>query len=216
MAFLLPPWLDQLLINPCCPRCKKSNNERKLCISCRRSLALEVEGSNGQCPLPWWALGSYEGGLRQQLLQLRKQRNHQLVKALARMLLQLIPDLGVPLLITAIPEKRAGGFSMPWQMAEVIAQEGGHQLVKALARNRACLGQHHLNRKQRLSNLQGVFRCVEPAKEKLQPLLLVDDILTTGATALAAMEALEQAGHGLLGIACLARTPAAKNKGQVG
>ncbi|NDE22493.1 MAG: hypothetical protein EBZ96_06430, partial [Synechococcaceae bacterium WB9_3_282] len=79
-----------------------------------------------------------------------------------------------------------------------------------------CLGQHHLNRKQRLSNLEGVFHCVVPAGQQLQPLLLVDDILTTGATALAAMAALEKAGHGLLGLACIARTPAPKKQEWVG
>ena len=216
MALLLPPWLDQLLIKPNCPCCKKATADRKLCLNCRRGLALEVDGANGQYPLPWWALGSYEGGLRHQLLQLRKQSDPQLITALGRLLYQLIPNLGVSLLVTAIPERRAGGFSMPWAIAEVIAQEGGHQLVKALARNRACLGQHHLNRKQRQSNLDGVFRCVLPAKAELQPLLLVDDILTTGATATAAMVALEQVGHGLLGLACLARTPAPKKQEWVG
>jgi predicted amidophosphoribosyltransferase len=57
---------------------------------------------------------------------------------------------------------------------------------------------------------------VLPAKAELQPLLLVDDILTTGATATAAMVALEQVGHGLLGLACLARTPAPKKQEWVG
>jgi len=152
-------------------------------------------------------LGSYEGGLRQQLLQLRKQNNQQLVQALGRQLHAQIPNLGVPLLVTAIPERRPRQGSMPWQLARAIANAGGHKLIKALERQRACLGQHHLNRKQRLSNLEGVFHCVVPAGQQLQPLLLVDDILTTGATALAAMAALEKAGHGLVGVSLLSPTP---------
>lgn len=216
MTLLLPPWLDGLLLKASCPRCQRQTENRKLCISCRRSLALEIEGSQGQWPLPWWALGSYEGGLRHQLLQLRKQNNQQLVQALGRQLHDQIPNLGVPLLVTAIPERRPRRGSMPWQLAKAIANAGGHKLIKALERRRACLGQHHLNRKQRLSNLDGVFHCVVPAGQQLQPLLLVDDILTTGATALAAMAALEKAGHGLLGLACIARTPAAKKQESVG
>jgi predicted amidophosphoribosyltransferase len=42
----------------------------------------------------------------------------------------------------------------------------------------------------------------------------VDDILTTGSTAAAAMACLEDSGHGLLGLACLARTP--RRKGAAG
>ena len=45
------------------------------------------------------------------------------------------------------------------------------------------MGQHHLNRSQRLGNQCGSFRCTSAGRGSLW---LVDDILTTGATALAA------------------------------
>jgi hypothetical protein len=63
-----------------------------------------------------------------------------------------------------------------------------------------------------LSNQQGAFR-LQPsqrpalARLKRQPIWLVDDILTTGATALAAAAALEGEGLKVMGLLCLARTP---------
>lgn len=157
--------------------------------------------------MPWWSLGPYQGAWREELLRLKRQPDRRLVEGLARQLLTLLPDLGVPLLIAAIPPRRKGRCDLPQALARAVAHQGGHRLLAALDRQRASLGQHHLNRCQRLGNLQQVFRCLHPAGDKLQPLLLVDDILTTGSTAAAAMACLEDSGHGLLGLACLARTP---------
>jgi len=66
------------------------------------------------------------------------------------------------------------------------------------------VGQHHLNRRQRLGNQRGSFRCPTAGRA---PLWLVDDILTTGATALAAAEVLEARGWAVQGLLCLGRTP---------
>ena len=202
------------MLQPCCPRCRRPAGQRNLCLPCRRQLLLDADGLQGQLPLPWWSLGSYEGAWRQELLKLKRHPEPRLVDGLARQLLGLLPDLGVPLLVVAIPPRRRGRRDLPDTLARALARQGGHRLVTALDRGRACLGQHHLNRQQRLTNLHQVFRCLQPAAGALQPLLLVDDILTTGSTAAAAMACLEDSGHGLLGLACLARTP--RRKGAAG
>ena len=82
-----------------------------------------------------------------------------------------------------------------------------------LQRTRVGLSQHHLNRSQRQTNLIGAFRARphNPATA-LTSVWLVDDILTTGATALAARQALEEAGHGVAGLICLGRTPARQRR----
>ena len=46
----------------------------------------------------------------------------------------------------------------------------------------------------------------------LSSVWLVDDILTTGSTALAARQALEEAGHHVAGLICLRRTPAKERR----
>jgi hypothetical protein len=71
-------------------------------------------------------------------------------------------------------------------------------------------GQHHLNRAMRLENQRGAFICprrATPREARRHPVLLVDDILTSGATALNAEAALRQAGWRVHGLICLARTP---------
>ena len=76
------------------------------------------------------------------------------------------------------------------------------------------LASHHLNRSMQMHDLHGAFHAAPAPLASIQPkqgLWLVDDTLTTGATALAARNALTQAGHRVHGVICLARTPARRN-----
>ena len=67
-----------------------------------------------------------------------------------------------------------------------------------------------LSRNQRGDNLQGAFRVPEPARPALQGrrVLLVDDVITTGATANAAARALLRAGAASVDVLAFARVVA--------
>tara|TARA_B100001057_G_scaffold227620_1_gene227967 strand:+ start:2361 stop:2570 length:210 start_codon:yes stop_codon:yes gene_type:complete len=59
-----------------------------------------------------------------------------------------------------------------------------------------------------MSNLHDAFEAVDAAKQQSKTALwIVDDILTTGSTALSARTTLQQAGYKVRGLICLARTP---------
>jgi len=83
----------------------------------------------------------------------------------------------------------------------------GLRRVDLLTRSHPVLGQHHLGRRLRLANQDGAFRCQPPDEHlRRRPILIVDDILTTGATALNGALCLKAAGWPVLGLICLART----------
>ena len=89
----------------------------------------------------------------------------------------------------------------------------GRPTAELLHRTRAGLSQHHLNRRQRQTNLIGAFQAFPMDKQGAHSSVwLVDDILTTGSTALAARQALEAAGHRVAGLICLGRTPATERR----
>ena len=69
--------------------------------------------------------------------------------------------------------------------------------------------QHTLNRAQRLRNLQGAFAVDPLLVEALRGrhVVLVDDVMTTGATLHAAAQVLRQAGVAHLTALVLARAP---------
>ncbi|WP_024537284.1 ComF family protein [Comamonas badia] len=106
--------------------------------------------------------------------------------------------------------------------AERLRQRGYNQallLARALARPKVqprwlrrthdTLAQSSLNRTERLRNLRGAFAVSTQIPRDLggQHLLLVDDVMTTGATVHAAASALRQAGATSVSALVLARTP---------
>ncbi|HEY7139844.1 MAG TPA: ComF family protein [Methylomirabilota bacterium] len=78
-------------------------------------------------------------------------------------------------------------------------------LGRVLARARATLPQTQLDPEARRANVKDAFRVSRPAEVRGRHLLLVDDVLTTGATVGAATRALRAAGAAAVGVLTLAR-----------
>ena len=202
-----------LLIEPRCPICDGPWDSplppKDPCRSCLDALALPSKGLKGVQPLPWCALGPYAGPLRQLLLKLRQPRQD---KALAALVQLLSDSLSLPATAVLVPIpswKRHRSNPLPQQIALGL----GRPTAALLQRTRAGLSQHRLNKTQRQANLIGAFRASPLDKQgALSSVWLVDDILTTGSTALAARQALQEAGHRVAGLICLGRTPAKERR----
>jgi ComF family protein len=107
-------------------------------------------------------------------------------------------------------KKRERGYNQAEGICQGIALETGLDLeTQALMRIRATVSQSaaHLNRLDRSTNVRGAFRVRVPDIERLhgRPALLVDDLLTTGATLGACAEALLDAGVADIRIFSVAR-----------
>lgn len=74
----------------------------------------------------------------------------------------------------------------------------------ALRRNTANRTQTRLGRMERFQNTQRIFEVAEPEAVKDKRILLVDDVITTGATLEACAKALLEAGSKEVSIACIA------------
>jgi ComF family protein len=113
--------------------------------------------------------------------------------------------MGLPL---ARPRLAQRGYNQSDLLARALAPH--KSTVRPLLRTGHTPPQKSLNRAQRLSNLQGAF-VVEPLMtDSLRGchVLLVDDVMTSGASLGAATVALRQAGVAKVSAAVLARTPA--------
>ncbi|TVS06837.1 MAG: ComF family protein [Cyanobium sp. PLM2.Bin73] len=187
-----------------------------------RELQLPAMGLAGLEPLPWWAAGSYEGELRRYLLNLRRDPRSQRLAPLLNALVVSLKQLQAggravsarlpPPLLVAVPSWKRRSNPLPPLLAQMLGRQLGWEQGQVLVRSRPVLGQHHLGRELRWQNQQGAFRCQQGPAGRRRTVLLLDDILTTGATACAAAAALREGGWTVLGIACVARTPAANRK----
>ncbi len=90
--------------------------------------------------------------------------------------------------------RRERGYDQTRLLAEAVAACGGYPVARGvLLRVRATRPQTLLDRPGRMANVRGVFRVVEPPPDD-RPLILLDDVVTTGATVGAARAALEHSG----------------------
>jgi ComF family protein len=114
----------------------------------------------------------------------------------------LIP---IPLSFQRLSER---GFNQSLVLSQQLSREKTH--TNSLLRMRNTLAQSSLPRNERLTNLKGAF-AVAPfmaAKLRGQRILLIDDVMTSGATLNAAAQVLKQAGAAHVSALVFARTPA--------
>jgi ComF family protein len=121
------------------------------------------------------------------------------------------PTLLVPVASTA-KRLRERGYNQAELLARVVARERGMQLANVLARTGAVRTQTALQPIARGANVAGAFHVPPHASACIQDahLLLLDDVLTTGATVLECARALVLAGARHVSVITFARAPGAR------
>ena len=167
------------------------------------------------------SFGLYEGRMRDAIQALKYNRLHAASSRLGRLLAQSIAQLAgeapTELLVVPVPLHRSKHAARGFNQARALAREAIQQLRRthpewkltlapsALMRLRATESQAGLTPRQRRINVRGAFSVSDHSAVTLKHVLLVDDILTTGATARSAARALAQAGAASIWVATLAR-----------
>ncbi|HMF91588.1 MAG TPA: ComF family protein [Candidatus Angelobacter sp.] len=161
------------------------------------------------------AYGAYEGPLRDLVHILKYQRVRSAAAYLGRLLHQAMAtvELAEPALAVPVPlwkgKRRERGFNQAEEIARAFLrfrESRGIQLHTALlVRTRETASQTGLTRPQRRANLRGAFAVSQPEKLKGRNVLLVDDVMTTGATASECARVLLRAGAKQVWVATVAR-----------
>ena len=115
-----------------------------------------------------------------------------------------------PALVVAPPSSperlRERGFNPGLEIAKTVAARLAlRHSIDAVSRTRKTAPQPGLGRKARRRNLEGVFDCRLPLEGR--HVAIVDDVLTTGATADAVAAVLKRAGAARVSVWVAARTP---------
>ncbi len=110
----------------------------------------------------------------------------------------------IPLSTTRLRER---GYNQARLLAEEITRIFSIPLIdNCLIRSRHTHPQSLLEEKQRWTNIKGAFTIRQPNMLKHNNILLIDDLLTTGATTSEAAGTLKDAGAGTIGVLTLAIT----------
>lgn len=202
-----------------CPECQASVKliePDRLCSICGQNLA-----HFGVCPVcqahrPAFtasrAWAAYEGPLRKAHHRLKYQRDIALGVTFSAPMIALLQSLAWPVeLVIPVPvgiaRLRRRGYNQSSFLARPLALAMGLRYCpQALARTRETRSQVDLQLAERKENVKGAFGA-RPGLVQNRSVLVVDDIMTSGATLDACAAALKAAGAKQVFCLALARTP---------
>lgn len=194
-----------------------------LCPDCTTALA-GLRPRRAFRPLPGFpatvSAGEYAGRLRRVVLVTKERGGLSHLPLLGRLLARAVASLVLagdpvtPLVLVPVPTVRARVLERGLDLTAVLAQRAARELhgyglpvvaagVVRLAQ--APADQVGLGRQDRVANLRGAYRC--GGRVPSGSVVVVDDVVTTGATLSAVADTLRSAGVYPYGAATLADTP---------
>lgn len=198
-----------------CVGCGAAN--RELCSNCVAELqgARPLTVTSPLAGIPTYARGPYEGVLRSVLLAYKHDGSagfaRLLGEQLAHPLSYAIARAHAPPLLVAAPSRAAQVRKRGFRHVEAAVRAARHSvpdpapLVRALRSTRGRQGQVGLDAASRAANAARVaVRRTYRSSLNGREVVLVDDIMTTGATVRAAVDALRAAGARVVAVAVLA------------
>lgn len=191
-----------------CPRCALSVGPyadlRGGCAECRdHSLGFDSA----------LALGPYEGAIRELCLRLKHEHNAWLAPQLSDLFVEARRDAisHLPLDVCVVPvplhwsRRWLRGYNQAEALASGLARRLGLPVHQPLRRVIATERLAHKGRTERADVMRGVFLARAGRKLAGRTVILVDDVLTTGATCSAAAKALKKAGASRVIVVVIAR-----------
>ncbi len=198
-------------------------NTPPFCLKCSRHLT--IFNDQGFCPTclknhysfdAAWSACIYEKPLADLIYAFKYHGKTYFRKTFGELMINFIDSYQIPIqnfdMVLPIPlhavRFRERGFNQAQLLSQILSDHYGltHQ-IDILKRCKLTASQTMLEAKQRWTNVNDAFKINDSLKIADKNILIVDDLLTTAATADAASKALKGAGAAYVGILTLAITP---------
>lgn len=211
---------DPLLCGACCDDLRSIEGDA--CPQCARPLPAGMANGAATCPVcrrtrfrfeRTFALGAYSGLLREAVLRMKRLHNEHVTLALGGLLARILtawPDHSTVDLVTPVPmhwtRRLLRGVNNPEILVEGLRQTLGIRVAGHLLSNRRkTRKQGMLPPRERRSNVHGAYAVSAGYDIKGSHVLVVDDVMTTGATGDEVARVLRRAGVARVSIAVVAR-----------
>ncbi len=197
---------------PLCDNCKYNiiSELGTVCLVCRRPCG--VRGICNMCRVPYdqaWCVGDRRDTLQRLIGLYKFERMRAAYRDLADLLLATVPDLPTETVVVPVPtvaaHVRERGYDHMLLIARYFAKQRGLQLSQVLGR-----ATHTKQRQASAATRDTQAKAAFEARAEVQqniPHLLIDDIMTTGASLKYAAKALKDAGATSVWVAVIARQP---------
>lgn len=205
-----------LLFPPKCIFCRRilSGGKSVCCPECTKAMEAQESVSEGMFVTPCWTALSYEGTVRSAFIRYKFEGNRGYATEFGKILAQCVKKrlTGTYDMITWVPvsEKRyrKRGYDQAMLLAMATALELDDVAVETLKKVVDNPAQSGLpGRAERISNVLGAYRATDPELVEGKRILLIDDVVSTGATIEEAGRTLLEAGAKAVVGAALARPP---------
>lgn len=210
--------LLSLFVQSNCPLCDRATPEL-LCPSCAKQLQRMQRPNPSQSwqgELPWLAWGVYGGILKRAIAALKYENHPELAQPLGFYLgkvwlespfspqLQKVTVVPIPMHANKLKQR---GFNQAELIGRSFCQYTGLTLQPlGLERQKETEAMFGLKASDRAVNVSGAFSLGKTFQKRLPktPVLLIDDIYTTGATVNSAAQTLRQHGIKAIGVVAVA------------
>ncbi len=202
--------LVDLIYPPRCPLCGEAIAAQKgLCTQCWSTLEIPAQTADGIA-----AATLYNDTARQLVLNFKHGRKIALAPMMARQIAARLGEMEGEWLAVPVPLHRFRLWHRGFNQSALIARElckvtDARLLVDALLRPRRTPSLGGLGRTERARVLDGAIIANPARRSRLAgaQVLLVDDVLTSGATTNSCKAALKEAGAYEVRVACFSRVP---------
>jgi len=193
-----------------CDNCKYdiTNEQKTYCVVCNRPTIISWLCTN--CRVPYqkiWIVGERDGVLQRLVGLYKFERAKAAHKQLGDLLLDVLPELPSNTVIVPVPTAhsriRERGYDHMLLIAKYVAKKRNLKLERLLIR-KTNTKQRQTNAIQRTKQAKQAF-AVKGGIMPDAPYLLLDDVITTGATIKYASQALRDAGAKHVWVAVVAR-----------
>lgn len=186
-----------------CILCNSTSSESLLCTNCRQLVKINYSDyylKDGKEEFKCYSLGFYSYSIKKLILALKYERNFYAAKIMGEYVTEFIKnkleeDIDE---ITFVPSSKEAISTRGFNQCEVICNQVSSEInipcTALLKKVKTTKDQIGLSTAERWNNIKDSFTCINLEYIKNKNILLIDDVVTTGATAFYCASVLKKFG----------------------